>query len=109
MALQTMSIRKGSTRPIVQGNLEDSSGTVIDLADVTAVTFTMYNDTETIVDASSGSVLDSDNGYVSYTWSTGDTDTAGTYYGYFTLTFSDSTVMRAPSKNLFIIEIVDTE
>lgn len=107
--ISTLSIRKGSTRPKLIANVIGNDGSAVDLTGATGATFTLYDSASTVVDASAAVIEDYDDGQVSYTWTVGDTDEAGTFYGYFNITMPSSGVLLAPSKNEFIIEIVDTE
>jgi hypothetical protein len=107
--ISTLSVRKDSTRPKLIANVIGNDGSAVDLTGATAVTFTMYDSSTTVIDASAAVIEDYDDGQVSYTWATGDTDEAGTFYAYFEVAMPSSGVMLAPSKNELIIEIVDTE
>ena len=109
MANEVKEIKKGSLRPIIQATIYGNDGSVIDITGATAVKFTMYNSSETKINAVAGSVVDATSGQVSYTWTGTDTDTAGTYYAYFDVTLSGGYSMKAPTKNELIIEVWDTE
>lgn len=109
MANEVKEIKKGSLRPILQATIYGSNGSAIDISGATSVKFTMYNSTETKIDAVAGTIVDALEGQVSYTWTGTDTDTAGTYYGYFDVTLSGGYSMKAPTKNELIIEVWATE
>ena len=109
MGNEVKEIKKVSLRPILQATIYVSNGTAIDITGASAVTFTMYNSIETKIDAVAGSIVDASAGQVSYSWSGTDTDTAGTYYGYFDVTLAGGFSMKAPTKNELIIEVWATE
>ena len=109
MANEVKEIKKGSLRPILQATIYGNDGGAIDLTGATAVKFTMYNSSDVKIDAVAGSIVTPASGIVSYTWTGTDTDTAGTYYGYFDVTLSGGYSMKAPTKNELIIEVWDTE
>jgi hypothetical protein len=100
-------IRKGATKPSVLVDIKHDDNTVYDLTGASSCTFSMYNENGTKVDASSGNITDAPNGQVQYEWSTDDTDTAGNYYGYFTIVLSDASILVVPARNELIVEVVD--
>ena len=98
-------IKTNDTSPKLTVDLEDASGSVIDLSGSTA-RFHMkkYGATSLKVD-NVADVTDEDNGRVEYTWSSGDTDEAGTYYGEIEITYGDDTVETFPNSGYFTIII----
>ncbi len=85
--------------------LEDAAGNSFGLAGCSA-RFHMkaYGATTLKVDAVAD-ITDEDNGRVEYTWASGDTDTAGTYYGEIEVTFADNSVETFPNSGYFTIII----
>lgn len=100
-----LSIREGATYPPVTATVKDQYGDTYILTDVDTATFTMYNGEGTKIDSANASIVDANAGTVKYEWSTGDTDTSGTYSAYFEITFNDGSVMIAPSTNVLKIEV----
>jgi hypothetical protein len=75
----------GDTEVVLAATLERPDGTPVDLTGLT-VKFTMVDSAgvDVVAETTSGvTVTDADSGEVQYTFSSGDVDTAGTYYGYF--------------------------
>ena len=98
-------IKTNDSSPKLTVDLEDASGAAIGLAGC-AARFHMkaYGATTLKVDAVAD-ITDEDNGRVEYTWSSGDTDTAGTYYGEIEVTFADNSVETFPNSGYFTIII----
>jgi hypothetical protein len=98
-------IKTNDTSPKLTVDLTDGSGAAISLAGSTA-RFHMkkYGETSLKVDASAN-ITDADNGRVEYSWASGDTDTAGTYYGEIEITYGDETVETFPNSGYFTIII----
>jgi hypothetical protein len=75
----------GDTEVALAATLVRPDGTVVDLTGLT-VKFTMIDSdgADVIAETETGvTVTDADSGEVQYTFSSGDVDTAGTYYAYF--------------------------
>lgn len=100
----TFIIKKNDTAPSLQRTLTDSDG-AIDLTGATVrfhmaatVGGTAKVDAEaTIVTAASG--------IVKYDWASGDTDTTGSYYGEFEITYSDGSSETVPNPGFITINI----
>ena len=97
-------IKQNDTSPAIQATLKDGNGSPINLngADVVIHMKSVdgvlkVNEQVTIVDA--------DTGVVKYEWVTGDTDTVGTYYVEFQVTYADSTIETFPNSSNIIIFI----
>lgn len=98
-------IKTNDTSPKLTVDLEDASGAAVALSGATA-RFHMkkYGATSLKVDAAAD-ITDADNGRVEYSWASGDTDTAGTYYGEIEITYGDATVETFPNSGYFTIII----
>ncbi len=98
-------IKTNDTSPKLTVDLEDASGAAVALNGATA-RFHMkkYGATSLKIDASAD-ITDADDGRVEYSWASGDTDTAGTYYGEIEITYGDSTVETFPNSGYFTIII----
>jgi len=99
------SIKQNDTAPSLRATLRDGSGTVIDLTDAT-VRFHMkaVGGTAVKVDALSN-IIDAEGGIVQYNWASNDTDTAGSYYAEFEVTYSDGTIETFPNNSNLSISI----
>jgi predicted dehydrogenase len=99
------SIKQNDTAPSLRATLKNGSGTVIDLTDAT-VMFHMkaVGDTSVKVDAAT-SIVDAENGIVQYNWTSSDTDTAGSYYAEFEVTYNDGTIETFPNNSNLSISI----
>lgn len=92
---------------MVQGDLKpDILATLLNCGDLTGATvkFMMASDGTQIVEASA-TIFDATKKQVSYVWQEGDTDTIGTFYGEFEVTYLDGTKQTFPAKNEFVIRI----
>lgn len=102
MALLEHTIKKGDTRPTVKATLSSGS-----LASAT-VKFIMKNrDTGAVVINASATITDAPNGKVQYSWSAGQTATAGTFLAEFQVTFSGGLVETYPNSDYIIVNIVE--
>ena len=91
-------IKQNDTAPSIRATLKDGSGNAIDLSNAT-VRFHMKDLAGTIkIDAAANIIIPATNGVVQYAWQSGDTDTAGSYYAEFEVTYTtDSTVESFPN------------
>ena len=104
-----MSMRQGTTLPVIQATVKDGNGDVIDLSTVAAVVFRMYNSDSVKIDNVAATVVDATAGTIKYEWVAGDTDTVASYNAHFKLTFASGGIMIAPSRNTLNIEVWDDE
>lgn len=98
-------IKTNDTSPKLTVDLSDASGAAVNLLGSTA-RFHMkkYGDTSLKIDASAD-ITNAAGGRVEYSWASGDTDTAGTYYGEIEVTYGDLTVETFPNNGYFTIII----
>lgn len=90
-------IKQNDTAPSVRAILKDGSGTVINLTSA-SVRFHMKDLAGTVkVDAAATIVDPASSGIVQYNWAGSDTDTTGTYYAEFEVTYSDGTIESFPN------------
>lgn len=90
-------IKQNDTAPSIRATLKDGNGNAIDLSNAT-VRFHMKDLAGTIkVDAAANIIIPATNGVVQYAWQSGDTDTTGTYYAEFEVTYSDGTIESFPN------------
>ncbi len=108
---QVFNLQEDATYPSVKLKLEerDSAGVWIAVPGMTGATvlFYMENDCgKKVIDGVAGVVNDADLAIVRYDWRTGDTDTPGTYIGYFHITLTSGKILIEPSRprdQLYII------
>lgn len=102
--MSSFKIKTNDTSPKLNVTLKDASGNLINLTG-TSVRFHMkkYGASSLKVDAAADIV--DEEGQVRYSWAAGDTDTAGSYYGEFEVTYGDSSVETFPNSGYFTILI----
>jgi hypothetical protein len=100
-------IRKGDRLPELTATLNDSAGSAVNLTGST-VEFHMRSTAGGTpkVDAAATLVTPS-AGTVKYVWATNDTDTAGSYYGEFEVTFGDGRKQSFPNPGYITISVTD--
>lgn len=105
---KTISVKKGALLPVVGAEItSESTGDAIDISTASSATFILVNImTGEIVLNEDATVSDATNGKLFYQWQSTETDTTGTYRGYFILIF-DSRPEYFPASNdeALIIEI----
>lgn len=96
-------IKQSDTSPSIRAVLQSATGP-IDLTSA-AVRFHMKSIEGTlVVDQPMTIVSPATSGTVSYDWQTADTDTAGTYFAEFEVTYADTSVETFPnSENIPIV------
>jgi hypothetical protein len=108
----TFTIKKGDTSPALTATLIDADGEPAPLTLADKVEFflnTPRSDQKISADMSSGvSILNPDEGRVSYSWSDGDTDVVGQREAEFVVTFENGKVQSYPNDG-FIYVIVERD
>jgi hypothetical protein len=95
-------IKQNDTSPAVQASLKVANGNAVNLSGAT-VKFLMKSLDGVLKVNTNMTVSNAGAGTVNYNWQTGDTDTAGSYFVEFQVTFADGTIETFPnSKNLNI-------
>lgn len=97
-------IKQNDTSPSLQATLKDASGTAISLTGATVRFHLKSLDGVVKVDAAM-TVTDADNGVIQYDWDAGDTDTAGSYYAEFEVTYNDGSIETFPNNQNLAIQI----
>lgn len=97
-------IKQNDTSPSLQATLKDANNNPINLVAATVMFHLKSLDGTIKVDAEM-TVTDADNGVVQYDWQSGDTDTAGSYYAEFEVTYSDASVETFPNNSNLPISI----
>jgi hypothetical protein len=101
----------GDTEVALAATLVRPDGTVVDLTGLT-VKFTMVDSagTDVVAETTSGvTVTDADSGEVQYTFSSGDVDTAGTFYGYFVVIDGSSNRDTFPVRKRDLRIVIDAD
>lgn len=107
----TVYMRKGDRRPYLSVTIKDrDTDTVVNLTGLTVKFYMVTADTtRTIkVNGTSCTVTDATNGVVEYRWAANDTNTVQQYYGWFQITYGDSTLASVPPDDSLIIDISNT-
>lgn len=97
-------IKQSDTSPALQATLQDANGTAINLNGCT-VRFHMKSLTGEVIVDQPMTVVSAIGGIVRYNWQAADTDTAGTYYAEFEVTYSDLSIETFPNTDNIAIVI----
>lgn len=100
----TFTIKQNDTAPSLQAVLKDPSGTPIFLAGA-FVRFHMKSVSGTLKISSPVTIVDANNGLIRYDWEIGDTDTAGSFYAEFQVTYADGNIETFPNNGYESITI----
>lgn len=102
-------LAQGNREPVASLTVEDEDGTAVDLTGTTA-TFTMWDiDGTLVVNAAAATIPTPANGVVEYAWAANDVDTAGDFFGRFTLTVTASgKPFSAPNDRMLRVVISET-
>jgi len=99
------SIKQNDTSPSLQVTLKDSSLVVVNLTGAT-VRFHMKSVDGTLKVDASMTVTSALGGVCQYNWQAGDTDTVGTYYVEFEVTYADASVETFPNNGSKAVKVV---
>lgn len=99
------SIKQNDTSPSLQATLKDAALNPVDLTGAT-VMFHMKSVDGTIKIDQQMTVTNASGGVVQYDWQSGDTDTVGTYYVEFEVTYADSSVETFPNNGNKVVSVV---
>ena len=99
------SIKQNDTSPALQATLKDAALVPIDLTGAT-VMFHMKSVDGTIKVDEAMTITNNEGGVVQYNWQAGDTDTVGTYYVEFEVTYADLAVETFPNNGNKVITVV---
>lgn len=98
------SIKQNDTSPALQATLQDYAGSPINLLGA-SVRFHMKSLEGAVVVDAPMTVTNAAGGTVQYNWQAADTDTAGTYYAEFEVTYSDLSIETFPNTDNIAIVI----
>ena len=99
------SIKQNDTSPSLQVTLRDSSLVVVNLTGAT-VRFHMKSVDGTLKIDAPMTVTNDLGGVCQYNWQAGDTDTVGTYYVEFEVTYADASVETFPNNGSKTVKVV---
>lgn len=99
------SIKQNDTSPALQATLKDASLTAINLTGA-SVRFHMKSVDGTVKVDEAMTITNASGGIVQYNWQTGDTDTVGTYYVEFEVTYADSSIETFPNNGSLSVTVV---
>lgn len=102
--MMAFTIKQNDTSPAIQATLKDYGGNPVNLVGAT-VNFHMKSFEGTVKVNGPMTVTSGIGGVVTYFWQEGDTDTAGTYYAEFEVTYSDLAVETFPNNGSVAITI----
>jgi hypothetical protein len=97
-------IKQNDTSPAIQATLKDANGSAINLNGADVVMH-MKSVNGVLKVSEEMTIVDADTGVVKYDWVTGDTDTVGTYYVEFQVTYADLTIETFPNDDKAVILI----
>lgn len=99
------SIKQNDTSPSLQVTLKDSSLAPIPLGGAT-VRFHMKSVDGTLKIDAPMTITNASTGTCQYNWQAGDTDTVGTYYVEFEVTYADASVETFPNNGSKAVKVV---
>jgi hypothetical protein len=99
------SIKQNDTSPALQATLKDAALSPINLNGATVMFHMKSLDGTMKVDAAM-TITSPLEGVVEYNWEAGDTDTVGTYYVEFEVTYFDDSVETFPNNGNKVITVV---
>lgn len=101
----SFSIKQNDTSPALLATLKDFEGDAINLTGA-SVLFHMKDLNGTMKISQAMTITNATLGLVRYDWQAGDTDTVGTYYVEFQVTYSDSSVETFPNNGNKVVSVV---
>jgi len=97
-------IKQNDTAPSIKAILSGFS----DLTGVSVVFNMKPTDDDTVkISRGTGNIVDETKKLVEYEWQAADTDTSGTFYGEFEVTYSDGSIETYPNNTCLQIKIID--
>lgn len=102
----TFQIKQHDTSPQLEAVLSDASGTAINLG-FASVRFHMRRTGAAVVIDAAATVVTAAAGLVRYSWTAGDTDTAGSYQAEFEVTYGDGSIETFPNSSNIKIDIME--
>jgi hypothetical protein len=100
-------IRKGDRLPELTATLNDSTGTAVNITGGTVEFHMRAVAGGTPKVDTAATVVTAASGQVKYVWGANDTDTAGSYYAEFEVTFGDGRKQSFPNPGYITISVTD--
>lgn len=104
--MTTVYVKQNDTKPDIQVTINDDQGTAVDVSGAT-IKFFMNDSTGTNKVDGTGSIVVAADGTVKYEWGSTDLDTVGVYDAEFQITFSDGSILTAPSSGYITVVVGD--
>lgn len=98
-------LKQNDLAPAIIGTLKSAGGAVKNLSTASSVVFKMGTSTGTLKVNETITPFDAAGGVCRYQWTTGDTDTAGTFFAEFEVTNADGTKETFPNEKPLTITI----
>jgi hypothetical protein len=98
-------IKQNDTSPSLEATLKDANLTAISLVGA-SVKFHMKSFDGVVKINQAMTITDASNGVIQYDWVAGDTDTVGTYYVEFQVTYSNSSIETFPNSGSLVVSVV---
>ena len=106
---KTFRIKRNDTKPYLAAQIQDSTGSAVDLTSTSAIYFNLSTNDNTYTPVFSGlaTITGSDTGNVEYRWTSANTNRSGLYLGEFEVTFTDSSKLTVPADHSFSVNIFE--
>ena len=104
--MTTVYVKQNDTKPDIQVTINDDQGTAVDVSGA-SIKFFMNDSTGTNKVDGTGAIVTAASGIIKYVWQTNDLDTVGVYDAEFQITFSDSSILTAPSSGYITVVVGD--
>ncbi len=91
-------IKQNDTSPSLEATLSDANLVPVDITAATVMLHMKAVGGDVVLDEQM-TITDADGGVVQYDWQTGDTDTVGTYYVEFEVTYADGSIETFPNNS----------
>ena len=98
-------IKQNDTSPSLQATLKDALLVPVNITGAT-VKFHMKSLDGVVKVDETMTITDAEGGVVQYDWQTGDTDTVGTYYVEFEVTYADASIETFPNTGSLVVSVV---
>ena len=101
-------LKKDDLRPNVTATLKDANDAVVDLTSASSLKFIMtLAGASTPTFSSTAPIITPSTGSVGYTWSSGNTSTAGVYNAEFEVCWSIGVYQTVPAEDYLEVEIIE--
>ena len=98
-------IKQNDTSPSLEATLSDANLVPVNITAATVMLHMKAIGGDVVLDEQM-TITDAEGGVVQYDWQVGDTDTVGTYYVEFEVTYSDASVETFPNNGNKVVSVV---